>query len=79
MPYPNAEMNCPPGGAINNTTYPASGASYSKYFLNCMSVAVDPLERLWILDNGRPLTADGTLVPTTPGGPKLVAVQHDNG
>jgi len=27
-PYPNAEINSPPGGAINYTTYPPSGANY---------------------------------------------------
>lgn len=38
------------------------------------SVVLDALDRLWILDTGRALTAEGTLVPATPGGPKLVAV-----
>lgn len=27
-PYPNADINSPPGGAINYTTYPPSGANY---------------------------------------------------
>jgi len=54
--------------------YPPTGVNYNNYFINVMSVAVDPLERLWILDNGRPLTPNGTLVEASYGGPKLVAV-----
>lgn len=39
------------------------------------SVVIDPQDRLWILDTGRVLLPDGsTLVPSTPGGPKLVGV-----
>lgn len=73
-PYPNSGINSPPGGAINYTTYPPSGANYQNYFIGVQSVAIDPLERLWILDTGRALTPDGTLVPATFGGPKLVAI-----
>ena len=73
-PYPNAEINSPPGGAINYTTYPPSGANYQNYFIGVQSIAIDPLERLWILDTGRALTPNGTLVPASYGGPKLVAV-----
>ena len=54
--------------------YPPSGVNYNNYFINVMSLAVDPLERLWILDNGRALTPNGTLVEASYGGPKLVAV-----
>lgn len=35
---------------------------------------IDPLDRLWILDTGRALTSDGTLVPASVGGPKLIGV-----
>lgn len=35
---------------------------------------IDALDRLWILDTGRVLTASGVLVPATYGGPKLVGV-----
>ena len=38
------------------------------------SVAVDPLERLWCLDTGRPLLSNGTLLEASFGGPKLVAI-----
>lgn len=38
------------------------------------SVVLDANDRLWILDTGRALTEDGTLVLATYGGPKLVGV-----
>lgn len=72
--YPNAQINSPPGGAINYTTYPPSGANYQDYFIGVQSVIIDPLDRLWILDTGRALTTNGTLVGASYGGPKLVAV-----
>jgi sugar lactone lactonase YvrE len=42
------------------------------------SVVLDPLDRLWILDTGRALTSNATLVPASPGGPKLVCVSLSN-
>jgi sugar lactone lactonase YvrE len=39
---------------------------------------VDARDRLWILDTGRALTQDGTLVPASYGGPKLVGVSLAN-
>ncbi|KAK6088113.1 major royal jelly protein [Seiridium cupressi] len=72
--YPSLEMNHPPGGAINYTTNPPTGASYPDYLIGVQSVVVDPLDRLWILDTGRVLTPDGTLVYAAYGGPKLVGV-----
>ncbi|KAJ9161319.1 Major royal jelly protein [Coniochaeta hoffmannii] len=75
QPYPSREMNSPPGGAINYTTTPPSGANYPNYLIGVQSVVIDPQDRLWILDTGRVLLPDGsTLVPSTPGGPKLVGV-----
>jgi sugar lactone lactonase YvrE len=38
------------------------------------SVVLDPKDRLWILDTGRAQLEDGTLVPASYGGPKLVGV-----
>lgn len=73
-PYPNAQINSPPGGSLNYSTFPVSSANYQNYFIGVQSVAIDPLERLWILDTGRALTPNGTLAPATYGGPKLVAV-----
>lgn len=37
-------------------------------------MVIDALDRLWILDTGRVLTPDGTLVQSAFGGPKLVGV-----
>ncbi|KAK1911653.1 hypothetical protein P3342_012956 [Pyrenophora teres f. teres] len=74
IPYPSADMNNPPGGAINYTTTPPSGANYATHLLGVQSVVLDPQDRLWILDTGRSLTASGTLVFASPGGPKLIGV-----
>ncbi|KAI2603526.1 major royal jelly protein-domain-containing protein [Hypoxylon fragiforme] len=72
--YPSLEMNHPPGGAINYSTSPPTGANYQNYLIGVQSVVIDALDRLWILDTGRVLTASGVLVPATYGGPKLVGV-----
>ncbi|KAJ4993036.1 major royal jelly protein [Stagonosporopsis vannaccii] len=74
IPYPNAEINNPPGGAINYTTTPPTSANYQNYLIGVQSVVLDPLDRLWILDTGRVQTADGTLLNASPGGTKLVCV-----
>ncbi|KAJ9148303.1 major royal jelly protein [Pleurostoma richardsiae] len=73
--YPSLEMNHPPGGAINYTTVPPTGANYPAYLIGVQSVVIDALDRLWILDTGRVFTPDGqTLVQSSYGGPKLVGV-----
>ncbi|KAI1385465.1 major royal jelly protein-domain-containing protein [Hypoxylon trugodes] len=72
--YPSLEINQPPGGAINYSTSPPTGANYQDYLIGVQSVVIDPLDRLWILDTGRALTPDGVLVSATYGGPKLVGV-----
>ncbi|KAF1837304.1 major royal jelly protein [Decorospora gaudefroyi] len=72
--YPNSEINNPPGGAINYTTSPPTGANYQNYLIGVQSVVLDAQDRLWILDTGRALLPDGTLVNASPGGPKLVGV-----
>ena len=73
-PYPSVEINSPPGGAINYTVSPAVGANYENYFIGVQSVVIDALDRLWILDTGRAAMQNGTNVPATPGGPKLVGI-----
>ncbi|MER5209470.1 L-dopachrome tautomerase-related protein [Streptomyces sp. NPDC002838] len=55
--YPDAEVN------REDASDPAG------HFQSVQSVVVDPADRLWILDTGRPLS-----VPSSYGGPKLVAV-----
>jgi len=77
-PYPSREINNPPGGAINYTTYPPSGANYQDYLIGSQSCVIDSLDRLWILDTGRVLTPNGTLVPASYGGPKLIGVNLSN-
>jgi len=42
------------------------------------SVVVDPADRLWILDTGRAALPDGTMVPASFGGPKLIGVNLNN-
>lgn len=73
-PYPSMEINNPPGGSINFTTVPPSGANYQNYLIGVQSVVLDAKDRLWILDTGRALTENGTLVPASYGGPKLIGV-----
>ncbi|KAG7048124.1 major royal jelly protein [Colletotrichum scovillei] len=73
-PYPSAEFNNPPGGAINFTTTPPTGANYKNYLIGVQSVVIDSADRLWILDTGRVLTPQGVLVPASVGGAKLVGV-----
>jgi sugar lactone lactonase YvrE len=74
VPYPNAEINSPPGGPINYTTSPPTGANNQNYLIGVQSVVVDPANRLWILDTGRAATPNGTMVPASFGGPKLIGV-----
>ncbi|KAL9127795.1 MAG: hypothetical protein Q9217_003401 [Psora testacea] len=73
-PYPSAQINSPPGGAINYSVSPAVGANYENYFIGVQSVVIDPLDRLWILDTGRAAMMNGTNVPASIGGPKLIGV-----
>ncbi|KAL8832308.1 MAG: hypothetical protein Q9191_000362 [Dirinaria sp. TL-2023a] len=77
-PYPSAEINSPPGGAINYTTSPATGANYEDYLIGVQSVVIDPKDRLWLLDTGRAAMQNGTNVPASVGGPKLVGVNLQN-
>jgi hypothetical protein len=76
--WPSAEINQPPGGAINYTTYPPTGANYANYLIGSQSIVIDSLDRAWILDTGRVGTPNGTLVPSTYGGPKLIGVNLSN-
>ena len=77
-PYPSAEFNSPPGGRVNYTTYPPTGANYQDYLIGAQSVVVDPADRLWILDTGRVSTSNGTMLTASYGGPKLVGINLSN-
>lgn len=76
--YPSVEINNPPGGAINSSTSPPSGANYQDYLIGVQSVVIDSADRLWILDTGRVLSPEGVLVRATVGGPKLIGVNLSN-
>ena len=78
IPYPSAEINSPPGGAINHSTTRATGANYENYLIGVQSVVIDPLDRLWILDTGRAAMQNGTNVASSVGGPKLIGVNLQN-
>lgn len=74
QPYPSSEINSPPGGRIDNSTYPPTGLGNSNYLIGVQSVVIDPADRLWILDTGRVATQNGTMLNAAYGGPKLVGV-----
>ncbi|PYI01330.1 MRJP-domain-containing protein [Aspergillus sclerotiicarbonarius CBS 121057] len=74
VPYPSAEINYPPGGAVNYSTSPATTVNYPNHLISVQSVVVDSKDRLWILDTGRANTANKTLLLSSYGGPKLVGV-----
>ncbi|KAH3907559.1 hypothetical protein HBI56_159880 [Parastagonospora nodorum] len=78
-PYPSVEINNPPGGAVNYSTTPPTGANYHNYLIGVQSVVLDSKDRLWILDTGRAQLEDGTLVLASYGGPKLVGVNIEDG
>ena len=77
-PYPSVAYNQPPGGAINYTTSPPTGANYANHFIGVQSVVVDEIDRLWVLDTGRVEEPNGTLVNSVYGGPKLVGINLTN-
>lgn len=77
--WPSMKINNPPGGAINYTTNPPTGANYQDYFIGSQSIIVDSKNFAWVLDTGRSLTSDGTLVTAVMGGPKLVKVDIPSG
>jgi len=77
-PYPSVAYNQPPGGAINYTTSPATGANYANHFIGVQSVVIDSADRLWVLDTGRVEEPNGTLVNAVFGGPKLVGINLNN-
>jgi hypothetical protein len=72
-------MNSPPGGAINRTTTPQpTGANLTDYLISVQSVVVDSLDRLWLLDTGRPADPESGMLLDNTGGCKLVGVNLSN-
>ncbi|EJU02270.1 hypothetical protein DACRYDRAFT_116000 [Dacryopinax primogenitus] len=69
--FPNLTYNQPP--SLVNTTNPQLAAGYLQYLISVQSVVVDPKNRLWLLDTGRPIV--GSIQPYASGaGQKLVGV-----
>lgn len=74
-PYPSLEMNSPPGGAINKSSYPPTSVNYADRLIGVQSVVVDSADRLWILDTGRAIDPRSQMLTlAAPGGPKLIGV-----
>lgn len=78
-PYPNLQINTPPGGRVNHTTSPPTTVNFQNYLISVQGIVVDALDRLWLLDNGRVIDPDsGTQLSASPGGAKLVGVDLKN-
>jgi Major royal jelly protein len=73
-PCPSAEYNSSPGGLYDNSTNPPTSASSPDHLIGVQSVVVDAIDRLWILDTGRAVLPNGTLLASAFGGPKLVGI-----
>ena len=76
--WPSVEINNPPGGAINYTTNPPTGANYQDYLIGSQSIVIDAADRAWILDTGRVAMPNGVIVSASPGGTKVIGVHLTN-
>ncbi|KAH8810870.1 major royal jelly protein-domain-containing protein [Xylogone sp. PMI_703] len=77
VPYPNAELNSPPGGLANVTNGLLLGSADRDHFISVQALFNTPDDRLWVLDTGRPTvnqTGTPAIAYAAPGGPKLVAI-----
>nr|XP_018896155.1 PREDICTED: uncharacterized protein LOC109029906 [Bemisia tabaci] len=72
-PYPNEEMNSPPGGAVDTSGILPVTFGYTEYFLSVQTVVIDSEDTLWILDTGRCMYG-GLILGSSPGGTKLISV-----
>ncbi|EGP88944.1 uncharacterized protein MYCGRDRAFT_108740 [Zymoseptoria tritici IPO323] len=75
--YPNATYNLPPSGLVDNSTGTPMSVGNASHLTGVQSVVIDGANRLWILDTGRTAISDGTILPASPGGAKLVGVDLD--
>ncbi|KZV83803.1 hypothetical protein EXIGLDRAFT_727935 [Exidia glandulosa HHB12029] len=66
--FPSAKINNPP--SFVNDTNPMFASNYLNFLLSLQQVLVDPLDRLWALDTGRP-TVNGSMLLNS-GGAKLL-------
>lgn len=77
--WPSVKINSPPGGAINYTTSPPTGANYRDYLIGSQSIVIDEQDYAWILDTGRAIDPrSGDMVESVDGGPKLLRVSLTN-
>ena len=60
------------------TITPIVGANFQDYFVNVQSVVIDAMDRLWVLDAGRPSTPSGSGVLSSHGGVKLIGINLSN-
>ena len=75
VPYPSLEINLPPDGALNKSTFPATSVNFADRLIGVQSVVVDSADRLWILDTGRAVDPNTQMLTlAAPGGPKLIGV-----
>ena len=65
VPFPSADFNTPVGGPINYNVSPAVGANDHDHLIGAQSVVIDPLDRLWIIDTGRAIMDNFTVVPAS--------------
>ncbi|KAI4131628.1 MAG: hypothetical protein LQ338_001142 [Usnochroma carphineum] len=81
VPYPNLEINTPPGGLSTETNNIAFGSRSQDSFISVQALFITPDDTLWVLDTGRP-TINETTAPTmpyaAPGGPKLCSINLTN-
>jgi hypothetical protein len=76
-PYPNLELNTPPGDLYNTSDGITFGSNDRDHFISVQALYVTPDDTLWVLDTGRPTINEFGRISTpyaAPGGPKLVAM-----
>ncbi|KAL1688773.1 major royal jelly protein-domain-containing protein [Schizophyllum commune] len=76
--WPSEEYNTPPDGLFNASSGVTHGSSDSEHLLNVQAAVFDALDRLWVLDTGRPASDSGDNALGFPGGPKLVGFNLDS-
>ncbi|RFU23682.1 hypothetical protein B7463_g12657, partial [Scytalidium lignicola] len=77
VPYPNANLNSPPGGLAKSRDGILFGSNDRDHFISVQALFNTPDDRLWVLDTGRPTvnqTGTPSIAYAAPGGPKLVAI-----
>ena len=67
--FPDEAVNSWPGMTAADPNHFEDKAANATHFVSVQSVAVDPADRLWVLDTGAPKLKD-----TVENGPKLVAI-----